>query len=135
MARTRHFILIKLNFSINGKIKENNIKIDKILKLEDGVSCDHCFSSIDKSNYFHIENDCNHKQEELNKTKSEQETKQSEVTGKINNIKSDIAKVIDLKNKIVASLTENKNKVQSLQEKNKELNKIQKPEKIGRAHV
>ncbi len=117
--------------TINSKIKENKTKIDKILKLEDGVSCDHCLSVIDKNNYSHIEQECKTKQDELVDSKNDQEKKLSELTEKANEIKADLAKVIDLKNKVVASLNENKNKVQSLQEKNKELNKIQKPETLN----
>ena len=117
--------------NINSKIKENKIKIDKILKLEDGVSCDHCFSRIDKSNYFHVENDCNEKEKEFNNDKTKKEEEQTELTNKVNETKTAIAKIIDLKNKIVSSLSESKNKIQSLQEKNKELNKIQKPETLN----
>lgn len=117
--------------SIDNKTKENKKKIDKISKLEDGVSCDHCLSIIDKNNYFHIEGECKNKQEELESKKTEQEKRQKELNDKINDIKADLSKIIELKNKIVASLTENKNKISSLQEENKNLNKVQKPETLN----
>jgi DNA repair exonuclease SbcCD ATPase subunit len=46
-------------------------------------------------------------------------------------IKTDIQKVIDLKNKISASLTETKNNIQKIQDEIRELNKVQKPETIN----
>ena len=117
--------------SIDGKLNENKKKIDKISKLEDGVECDHCLSVVDKNSYFHIEGECNSKQELLKTNKTEQENKQKELIEKINSIKSDLAKVVDLKNKIASSLTDSKNKIYNLQEENKNLNKIQKPETLN----
>lgn len=117
--------------SMDNKINENKKKIDKISKLEDGVACDHCLSTIDKKNYSHIEDECNNKQKELENNKIEQEKRQKELNEKITNIKVDLAKIIELKNKIVASLTESKNKINTFQEENKNLNKIQKPETLN----
>jgi len=117
--------------SIDSKINENKKKIDKIFKLEDGVACDHCLSTIDKNSYFHIEGECKSKQQELENNKIEKEKRQKELFDKIANVKVDLAKIIELKNKIVTSLTDNKNKIHTLQEENKNLNKIQKPETLN----
>lgn len=117
--------------SIDSKINENKKKIDKIFKLEDGVACDHCLSTIDKNSYFHIEGECKSKQQELENNKIEKEKRQKELFDKIANVKVDLAKIIELKNKIVTSLTDNKNKIHTLQEENKSLNKIQKPETLN----
>jgi DNA repair exonuclease SbcCD ATPase subunit len=116
---------------LEKSLKENKTKIDKIFNLEDGVACDHCLSIIDKNKYSHVEAECKNKQIELNNNKNEQENKQKELIENINKIKSDLAKIIELKNKIVNSLNESKNKIYSLQEENKNLNKIQKPETLN----
>jgi len=124
----------KINNNIHSseiKIKENKIKIDKITKLEDGVTCDHCLSIIDKNSYFHIEQDCKNNLDILLTNKNELENNHKELIDKIFSIKTDIQKVIDLKNKISASLTETKNNIQKIQDEIRELNKVQKPETIN----
>jgi DNA repair exonuclease SbcCD ATPase subunit len=124
----------KINNNIHSseiKIKENKIKIDKITKLEDGVTCDHCLSIIDKNGYFHIEQDCKNNLDILLTNKNELENNHKELIDKILSIKTDIQKVIDLKNKISASLTETKNNIQKIQDEIRELNKVQKPETIN----
>lgn len=123
---------IKNNISLfDAKIKENKNKIDKITKLEDGVICEHCLSTIDKNSYFHIEVECKTNLDSIISNKNELEKEQKELLEKINNIKADLQKVIELKSKIIASLTENKNNIQVLQNEIKDLNKIQKPETIN----
>ena len=123
---------IRNNISlIDAKIKENKNKIDKITKLEDGVTCEHCLSIIDKNSYFHIEVECKTNLDSIIYNKNELEKEQKELLEKINNIKADLQKVIELKSKIIASLTENKNNIQVLQNEIKDLNKIQKPETIN----
>lgn len=113
------------------KIKENKIKIDKITNLEDGVTCDHCLSIIDKNSYFHIDQECKNNLDILLTNKNELEKNYKELVEKIFNIKIDLQKVIDLKNKISASLTDNKNNIQKFQDEIRELNKVQKPETIN----
>jgi DNA repair exonuclease SbcCD ATPase subunit len=113
------------------KISENKNKIDKITKLENGVTCNHCLSIIDKNSYFHVEQECNTNLNSLVSNKNELENNQKDLLEKINDVKADLQKILDLKIKINTSLNDAKNNIQFLQNEIKNLNNIQKPETIN----
>ena len=123
---------IKNNINlITAKISENKNKIDKITKLENGVTCNHCLSIIDKNSYFHVEEECNTNLNSLTSNKNELENNQKEILEKINDVKNDLQKIIDLKIKINTSLSDAKTNIQSLQNEIKNLNNVQKPETLN----
>ena len=123
---------IKNNINlITAKISENKSKIDKITKLENGVTCNHCLSIIDKNSYFHVEEECNTNLNSLTSNKNELENNQKEILEKINDVKNDLQKIIDLKIKINTSLSDAKTNIQSLQNEIKNLNNVQKPETLN----
>jgi DNA repair exonuclease SbcCD ATPase subunit len=104
------------------KISENKNKIDKITKLENGVTCNHCLSIIDKNSYFHVEQECNTNLNSLVSNKNELENNQKDLLEKINDVKADLQKILDLKIKINTSLNDAKNNIQFLQNEIKNLN-------------
>ena len=123
---------IKNNINlITAKILENKNKIDKITKLENGVTCNHCLSIIDKNSYFHVEEECNTNLNSLTSNKNELENNQKEILEKINDVKNNLQKIIDLKIKINTSLSDTKANIQSLQNEIKNLNNVQKPETLN----
>ena len=116
---------------IDKDIKRNKIIISNTEKLKDGVECSVCYSTISKENYENVKNHCLDENNDLSSKHKEKSEELTKIADEIAKIKTSLQAVLDIRNKVVASISSNKTKISELKKDLQDLEKIEKPETIN----
>lgn len=111
LENNSEFLKIKNQIDlISNEITQNQNTIEKTKNIKEGIVCKHCFSITQKENYEVVRDDCKSQIEELQKLKDIESNKITVINDKINEIKKQLQTLIDMKSKIVTSISTNKSK-------------------------
>jgi chromosome segregation ATPase len=114
LENNSEFLKIKNQIDlISNEITQNQNTIEKTKNIKEGIVCKHCFSITQKENYEVVRDDCKSQIEELQKLKDIESNKITVINDKINEIKKQLQTLIDMKSKIVTSISANKSKIQT----------------------
>ena len=132
LENNSEFLKIKNQIDlISNEITQNQNTIEKTKNIKEGIVCKHCFSITQKENYEVVRDDCKSQIEELQKSKDIESNKITVINDKINEIKKQLQTLIDMKSKIVTSISANKSKMQTTQQDINTLQTIIKPETLN----
>jgi DNA repair exonuclease SbcCD ATPase subunit len=132
LENNSEFLKIKNQIDlISNEITQNQNTIEKTKNIKEGIVCKHCFSITQKENYEVVRDDCKSQIEELQKSKDIESNKITIINDKINEIKKQLQTLIDMKSKIVTSISANKSKMQTTQQDINTLQTIIKPETLN----
>ena len=132
LENNSEFLKIKNQIDlISNEITQNQNTIEKTKNIKEGIVCKHCFSITQKENYEVVRDDCKSQIEELQKLKDIESNKITVINDKINEIKKQLQILIDMKSKIVTSISANKSKIQTIQQDINTLQTIIKPETLN----